>query len=190
MNITEAKARRAAGKTIRQFEQQVAHKRDRLNALVFEDFDDPIGRVDVTDVTFAIESLSVGALWSVARVTAVVELSRFRYDEHLTDADVERVARTAFDAGRTYLVEDDFEAAVTATSEFDLTELSRTIEAVLNFISFGYVSFEVRVVVDALHEDVTALGFNIASANPEGFTFAPRAQARLDELHRLATVAA
>lgn len=188
MNFTEVKARRAAGKTIRQFEAQVAHKRDRLNALVFSDFDDPIGRVDVTDVALSIDSLSVGAPWSVAEVTAVVELSRFRYDEHLTDADVESVARTAFDAGRAYLVEQDFEAAVTATPELDLTKLSRAIEDVLNFISSGYVNFEVNAVVGALYEDVAALGFNIASANPEDFTFASGAQNRLDELHLLAAV--
>lgn len=185
MNITEAKARRAAGKTIRQFEAQVAHKRDRLNTLVFKDYLDPIGRLDVTDISLTIiDHRSVGSGCWLVTVTAVVELSRFRYDEHLTDADVERVARTAFDAGRTYLVEEDFAAAVTETPAPDLAELRREIESVLNFIASDYSSFEVSVVIGALHEDVAALDFNIGpGADPEDFQFAPRAQERLDELH-------
>ncbi len=61
MNLIECQGSSSAGKTIRQFEQQVARKRDWLDALVFADFDNPTGRVDVTDVTLAIDSLSVGA---------------------------------------------------------------------------------------------------------------------------------
>lgn len=186
MNIIEAKARRAAGKAVRKFEAQVAHRRDELGSLIFEGYSDPFGRVDVTDVTLSVDGIDVSNPWSLVSVTAVVELSRTRHDEHLTDDDLERVAQTAFGAGRTYLVEEDFAAAVTATPAPDLTELVSDILTVLNFTAPAQVDFKAQVVIGDLREDVAALGFNIASANPEDFTLATRAQARLDELHLLA----
>ena len=196
MNIIEAKARRAAGKAVRKFEAQVAHRRDALGSLIFEGYSDPFGRVDVTDVTLSVDGIDVSNPWSLVSVTAVVELSRTRHDEHLTDDDLERVARAAFDSGRTYLVEEDFAAAVTATPAPDLSALTDDIETVLNFMAPARVDFKVKVVIGALHEDVAALGFNvfyvfdafnIVSPNTaEDFGFAARAEDRLYELAQLA----
>jgi hypothetical protein len=191
MNFTEAKARRAAGKSIRQFQAQVAHKQERLNALAFEGYDDAVGQLDVTDVKLTFNDLALDPIYTQVHVTAAVELTRTRYDEHLTDDDAERVARAAFDDGRSHLIHSDFDAAVTVTPVPDLSAVATDIETVLNFTAAIRLHFHVRVVMAELHEDVAALGFNIGpTTDPDDFQFVSRAQVRLNELHQVTPAAA
>lgn len=184
MDITEAKTRRAAGKAIRAFEKQVAEKRDRA-FIILDTGADPVGRIDATDITLRLDATEMTPVFPTVYVTATIEATRSRHDEHLADEDVDRVARAAYADGRTELVERDFLAAVTTTPTPVLDELTRDIKTILGWTT-PELDFHVHVVVGEWTEDVAALGFNTWTDYPEDFLFASRAQARLDQLHEQA----
>lgn len=181
MDINEAKTRRAAGKAIRAFEKQVADKRDR-KLVILDTHADPVGHIDATDIALRLDATEMTSPFPTVYITATIEATRTRYDEHLTDADVERVARAAYAEGRTELNEFDFGAAVTATPTPVLDELARDIKTILAW-STSELDFHVHVVIGEWTEDVAALGFTVESDFPEDYLFASRAQARLDQLH-------